>query len=632
MANLIIPDKAKHQYIIGIDFGHGETSAAICKIEWDKDAGMRETNVQDIDMDVNARKKVIISSICRRIDGGFYIGDEAFEHMTDNNGIRICFKNKPESLEGDAEKLMMDYMRTVYARIREGFSDELTDTNHVVYIARPSGWVEEEAKELYRQMALNAGIPLAGLTSESRAAIFYAKSPNVNFSKEISKGAIVFDLGSSTLDFTYLSDESTPIDYGYNLGASIIDEAILKYILSRHPTVNDFVTQYPEYRDSLKFRARKFKEEAYGRTEGSKLIDEFTLRKFIKEDSDAYDEYGGAFVSLYFKNIMELNDMVNQSTHYLDRMCEGLKDFRDNHIPGKKVNGVFLTGGASRMNFIRPLIADVFGLSDDKVRIDNDNPSLTISRGIALLGATDAITSVLVKELRNKIPQFVNNDKMMANLRDKLATNITDAAWDVVEDACKYWIKFGNSTDTDELKNVVQKHLKEFQSYKAAGVVNSTLQSFIKESSEDIRKSMNDIIRRYAPDREISISGNVNIGNIDGIDSTLSDMSSIMGKICDEITNILADILWAALAVFLWGILCAPWYIYKWLRSDESKRKDKVDDVLGKETEVKGKTRSQIYQKLATNKTFANTVASALSNHFTKLIDSHLQKVMIPIE
>lgn len=33
MANLIIPSKDIHKYVVGIDYGHGETSAAICQIE-----------------------------------------------------------------------------------------------------------------------------------------------------------------------------------------------------------------------------------------------------------------------------------------------------------------------------------------------------------------------------------------------------------------------------------------------------------------------------------------------------------------------------------------------------------------------------------------------------------------------
>ena len=34
--NFIVPNPEQLEYIIGIDFGHGETSAAICRIDNDK--------------------------------------------------------------------------------------------------------------------------------------------------------------------------------------------------------------------------------------------------------------------------------------------------------------------------------------------------------------------------------------------------------------------------------------------------------------------------------------------------------------------------------------------------------------------------------------------------------------------
>lgn len=634
MANLIIPNKDQHRYVVGIDFGHGETSAAICPIEWDKDAGQRETKILDIDLDKSARKKVITSSICRVSNGvsdGILIGDEAFEHMTDNNGIRVCFKQKPESLDGEAEKLMTDYMKAVYARIRES-QEELTNTNHIVYIARPSGWVEEDAKELYRQMAIEAGIPLGGLTSESRAAIFYAKSPNVNFAKEISKGAIVFDLGSSTLDFTYLSDTDKPIDFGYNLGASIIDETILQNMILKDEDVQEFIGKYPAYRDALKFRARKFKEDAYGRNEESKTIGGFPLGNIIADDEESYDDYADVYVKLRISNLAELNNMIESTTHYMEDIKNALTDFKDNKISGKTVNGVFLTGGASRMNFIRPIIAETFGLPIDKVKIDNDNPSLTISRGIALLGVTDAITSILVSELRKKLPSLINNDAMHSKLRKALAENISFESWKVVDSSCTYWVKFGNSTDEDELKKLVEKELKEFQKNKVSQIVNDTLQAFIKVSSEDIRKQMNEVISRYAPGREISSTQRVQVGNIQAINDSLSDMSKTISEICDSITNVLADILWAALGVFLWGVLCAPYYLYKLLRSDESKRKDKVEKILENKSKVTSQVKQKIESELGHNTAFKNSVSTSLDSHFKRLIDSNLQKVIIPIE
>lgn len=630
MANLIIPNEDQHNYIVGIDFGHGETSAAICPIEWGKDAGQRETKILDIDLDIAARKKVITSSICR-VSGGILIGDEAFEHTTDNNGIRVCFKQKPFSIDGEAEKLMIDYMKAVYARVRES-QEELSDTNHIVYIARPSGWTEEEAKEIYRQMAIEAGIPLGGLTSESRAAIFYAKSPNVNFAKEISKGAIVFDLGSSTLDFTYLSDNDKPIDFGYDLGASIIDNAIFENMMQKDENIRMFTEKYPAYNDALKFKARKFKEEAYSRNENSKTIGGFPLGNIIADNEDSYDEYADVYVKLRIANLAELNTMIESTTCYMKRLKNALIDFKENKIQEKSVNGVFLTGGASRMNFIRPLIAETFNLPLDKVKIDNDNPSLTISRGIALLGATDVITSVLIKKLRKKILSLINNEQMLAKLIDSLVEEVIAQSWDVVSSTCSYWVKFGKTTDEEELKTLVDKNFKDFQRNKVSQIVNDTLYHFINETSEDIRKQMNEIISRYAPGREISSTEKIQLGNIEAINSSLSDMSKAITEICDSISNTLVDIFWKAIAVYLWGIFCLPYYIFKALRSDESKRKGKASEILGKKAKVTSQVRQNVKAELGKNADFKNSVTMSLHKYFTKLIELNLQKVIIPIE
>ncbi len=635
MADLIKPNKEKHEYVVGIDFGHGETSAAVYAIEWEKEAGKKEGRAEDVDLDVAARKKVITSAICR-VKDGVKIGDEAFEHMTDNNGISICFKQKPKSLDGDAEGLMIDYMKAIYARIRES-RDELKDGNHIVYIARPSGWVEEEAKELYRLMALKAGIPLAGLTSESRAAIFYAKNPDVGFAKEISEGAVVFDLGSSTLDFTYLSDKSEPVDFGYDVGASIIDEAILENKILSNSEVNEFVEKYPQYRDALKFKARKFKEEAYGRNPDIKTTNGFDLDSIIDEGEESYDDYADIHISLKIKNIQELNDMINESKGYIDRMAEAIDDFKGKHIPGKKVNGVFLTGGASRMNFIRPLVAQRFSLPQDKVKIDKDNPSLTISRGIALLGATDAITDVMVRQFKVDASSLFDSDKSLSDFVEKLSHDIASGAWEKVEDTCQKWVNYGRTTDIEELKEKMQKSLKRFQNDKVRKLINCSLEEFLIEGGEDIRKRMNEIISRYAPGREIVATAKVQIGDMSAIDESLDSLSEMMDDVCNSITSIVGDVLWAVLGFVLWGVYAIPYYLIKgaynkFFRDDKDKRNDKVKKILEKESEIISKIEEEMNSKLKENSVFKDAVSKSLNTYFVKLIDDNLQQVIIPIE
>ena len=633
-AQLIKPIKEQHQYVVGIDFGHGETSAAICPLEWEKSAGQRESKEEDIDMDIAARKKVIPSAICRMPDGAMFIGDEVFEHLTDNNGIRLAFKQKPVSLDGEKECLMMDYMKAIYARIRES-RQELTDNNHIVYIARPSGWVDEDCKDLYRQMAIKVGIPIGGLTSESRAAIYYARSKDT-FAIGISQSGIVFDLGSSTLDFTYLAEDNKPIDFGYNLGASKIDEAILENMILTNGDVVEFITKYPVYRDALKFRARKFKEEVYSRNELSPTNSGFPLCNIIPEKEESYERYQDTYVKLRIKNLEELNAMVEDKIHYMELLRQAMQDFKDNHISGKTVNGVFLTGGASRMNFIRPIVAEAFSLPLEKIKTDNDNPSLTISRGIALLGTTDAVTTVLVEELKRELPKFINVETKIDGLAEKMANDITNRAWLTVEDTCNRWIRNGNGTDADELKAWLKKDVEYFKNHGVSIIVNDIIQQFLKEGSYDIREQMNAIIRRYAPDREIKLTGSVQINHIESINESLSDLSSTIAQVCDNITNVVADVLWAALGIFLWGVLAIGWYVIKGIinlfRDDNEIRRDKADKLLKKKDEICSDVKSKIQSKLKNDATFKANVTRKISDYFTRQMGANLQQVIIPIE
>ena len=257
----IIPDKNKHEYVIGIDFGHGETSAAYCSIGWNSTKGQLSP-VKDIDFGSNT--KVIPSAISITDDDKAYIGDTAFlPEILNKAQAHVCFKKKPQDINGESEKLMMRFMHEVYKTIKERNTALFTEGNHLVYIATPSGWNEED-KNLYGQMASNAGLPMGGITSESRAAFIKAQQdPDSGLPQYIDKGAIVFDMGSSTLDFTYLTSESIPTDWGDNCGASKIERIIYDTKREGDDEIQEFEKKYPNLVDALLFEARKAKEKVY---------------------------------------------------------------------------------------------------------------------------------------------------------------------------------------------------------------------------------------------------------------------------------------------------------------------------------------------------------------------------------
>ena len=641
MAQLVKPDKNKHQYIIGIDFGHGETSAAISELEWNKSAGTSEQKVRDIDMDRNAKKKVIVSAICKTPDGRYHIGNEAFEpdNLIEGTQLSVCFKQAPKKMDGEREQLMIAYMKTVYERIL-CYEENLKLGNHIVYIARPSGWVDEVTKELYRQMAIQASIPLGGLTSESRAAIFYAMSPHVGFAKEVSQGAIVFDLGSSTLDFTYLSDNAeNPIDFGYDLGASAIEQTIYDQLILPTEGVKEFVDTYPQYIDALRFKARLIKEEAYSKDAETRTSLKFSLDLVMSDECEDIEKYEDVDVKIKFKNVGELNNLIEESVNYLSRMKEAMIDYRDNHIHGKKVHGVFLTGGASRMSFIIPLITEVFNLSESQVKIDGDNPSLTISRGIASLGVADAATDVLVSELERKIPSLVNTSELQKKLISVLAEEISDSSWKAVESACLSFktSQLNKSLEMKDLENKIRLYMDLYKENDLPRIISKVFNKFLKVESDNVRIELNKIISYYAPGREIKSVAMNHISGSSAINDELNKMAENIAEICAKnTTSTISKVLWAALGIFLWGVFAVLYYAIKgvinYFRSEESKRKDLCKKIEEKEFEIKVNVSMELEKQLAINTDFTSVVSSNMKDYFSKLVKENIKSVRIPIE
>lgn len=405
---LTVPDRNYHEYVIGIDFGHGETSAAFCPIGWDKasaDLGL----TKDLEFDSNS--KVMPSALSIADDDIAYVGEAAFlPEILKKVDVNVSFKKKPEDLEGKKEKLMIRYMHEVYSVIREKNSALFTDSNHLVYIAVPSGW-DNNARDLYGQMAAMAGLPIAGVTSESRAAFVHAQQDmDSGLQQYMDKGAIVFDMGSSTLDFTYLCCD-TIIDYGYDCGASQVEMRIYENICKENEEIVAFEKKYPNMISKLMFEARCAKESVY-------FHPDMKFRKTVNFEDIIDDE---DFEDTKIKFIFEpgaLNRILEEED-YIENVRNAMLDFRNNRISGKPINVVFMTGGASRMNFLKPLIQECWNLTEKNIYSDQD-PSLTISRGIAEVARGD-IRSGGSREISGKTDKIISEVDVYSVFRKKFS-------------------------------------------------------------------------------------------------------------------------------------------------------------------------------------------------------------------
>lgn len=518
-------DKKRYEYIIGIDLGHGETSAALCSLQWDTPVGQLASTT---DLDMGGNKKVVPSAITILDDGTAYIGDSAFNSdVLKKADVHVCFKKAPHDMNAEDEKLMIRFMREVYRYIRENNSAILTDNNHLVYIATPSGW-DKETQKLYMQMAKVAGLPIAGVTKESRAAFVRAQHDTTSgIGKNIEKGAIVFDMGSSTLDFTYMEKGGNRlIDFGYDCGASFIEKTMYKQQKEKDEVIQNFERKYPRLAAVLLFEARKVKEQVYF-DPTSKVKKTINLDEIAEDDEDFEDE---RYRMLFQPG--ELNDLL-ENVGYIRELEKAAYDFKMNHIHNAPIYGVFLTGGASRMDFIKPLISRCWGVPEERIYRDQD-PSLTISQGVAEVARMDLRTEGMDKGLEEEINQLQQSDAIYDTFIEKFCYQL----WDQVTDSIGSTIIAFRDAQDDyslyDLQTSVSNNVQE-----TIAEITPNISTYIKEAVDentiDIRKKVEDIISHYSAQGVDTQIANLEIANIEITDVDLDGVvSGISNQIAED--------------------------------------------------------------------------------------------------
>lgn len=424
----------KTEFIIGIDFGHGETSAAFYDLR----------NQEKFDLDILPGIKVIKSAVAILEQEGqqtICVGDSAIANAPMAKDFQVSFKKRPSEMNKTERDRMIAFMRGVYAGILDRHPDYKT-REHAVFIARPSQdklWKDEE--KAYLALAEEAGLPVAGIQKESRAAYFRARTqPDSKIDSQVKKGVLIVDFGSSTIDFTYLNGSiSAPIDDGRALGASEVEKTLLEYAIS-HPSdayMPQFAEKYGKDKDSnpynqLLYKFREAKEAFYGK----KLpVFSVSFDYGLLTSSEASPIYGFGGISI---PRTQLNSILGKGIKdgYIERVRDAVKAFKSEKLKDNQVACVYLTGGASRMDFVREIFMDVFGLDAAHCPSD-DNPSVIVSQGVAHLSYADIQASGKEKELKDIANKALANYNWDVNLRSiinsSIKSKIIARAWTIME-------------------------------------------------------------------------------------------------------------------------------------------------------------------------------------------------------
>lgn len=420
--------------IVGIDFGHGETSAGF--LDSDNVIG---NEVQMSDLNIVGEEKVIPSVVCIMPSDDVVISPSAYQ-IAKAKELGISFKDpligseKYSKISDSHLRFFEMFLSKTYEAIRGNSNNPLHvsqdgETDFLVYIACPSGWNEEQINAYKEFTNSTCNIPVVDIVKESRAAYIAARRTVGGGIRTQGGNVLVIDYGSSTIDFTYFNNESRfePVHEGYKLGARIIDETFLEYLKEHESEAYENISLVEKKCGPIKgnnvllYIIRKLKEEYFISPNQeifqlsidlSKILLDKSLRgRYIEPSSgDGYSKQKVLdILSAY------INDLANMLDDFLTK--EGVSS----------IDKVILTGGASRMFFFKELVSQKYNVSKDNGTLIVDlNPSLTISRGIAAFGYMNEKSEINETPLWEDVNKFIKS-----SLPDILRKALNSAVADI---------------------------------------------------------------------------------------------------------------------------------------------------------------------------------------------------------
>ncbi len=644
--------------IIGFDLGHGETA-----LTWVR-ADNQETTPQSLL--INNRKSQT-TAIAHHPKKGIIFGEMAYL-LPDVTIFEIAFKNR-QFQDIVSKKNLKDFVNAVYQYLIETNQIQLGDNNYF-FIGCPSGWWLEEI-ESYKQLLSENCLPNATVVKESRAALMHAKESGIFTIEELQKSVLVIDIGSSTTDYTLVKGMSdTPVDFGYDLGASLIDKEILQKTLACH-------RQYREGREEILRLGELLSDEEILQLEEisqlEKILEqnplyknrcELRCRKAKEEYFNYYESYEETIVNVGSEDIQrkfKFMPLVNGKTMnvILSQPLPALgdKSWRDafgnqlEEIAQKlekqdiQPSAILLTGSASKMWFVMEICQQVF--PDLPCKRDGE-PELSIARGLARWGRvyirtswfTEEISQFLDQELTgivgNHIPAFLEKFAL------QLANGLVD---EVIKPSIKSW-RNGNIVTLSNLELEIEQKAKAWLTGSDANnQMTLTLVEWLSSVQYEVREKTDTICSKYGlplgtigsktielSDRTGKIPTDISLNDFTGISIFVGHLVAlIVGVVLAGLfhillfTGIIAPIV-GIIAYFLGESLVKETDIPNWIRKLVPDRN--IDELA---YQKKPELQQKILETLTKDPTVAIKLAKSISEWLKESVQQQADKARLLI-
>lgn len=406
----------KKDYIVGIDFGHGETTAWLESIGADdrhKSDALRLTRVS------NPYMSACPSEVYCDEKGHYSL------EMVQGSKLITGMKRRPKLMTFPQKRAFKRFVRLVIHRMLRLNNDVLKcgadGTNFDLCIACPTRWNSNDKNDylmLFKEALARTNVGVKWVINESDAAYFTHRDK-----KEDGVCVIVIDYGSSTIDYTVMLGDKKISDDEWSepqLGAHNVDDEIFNLCLDSGYK-EQLASQMEGIRLSgmegvykeediipfLKNECRENKERCC--TEGSyPLVGEFKFcMAKVCGNKEAFDNLR----RFEFPQIDDLEMLLGKvdggyaEGTYMARVQASFSKLKANVDEALKARGIMqahyrivLSGGACNMPWVNDMARQVFGPHCDI--IEDVNPAFVVAKGVARYAAEQAKA---IEELKEQI-------------------------------------------------------------------------------------------------------------------------------------------------------------------------------------------------------------------------------------
>lgn len=475
---------AQYDFVVGLDFGHGETVAYKYYLE-DIMTGGKKPVYRHVQMNYEG-SFAIPTYICYDASGQVKIGKEA----VGISGFYQHFKRSPKEWSmpvggREARELMQDFIRTLWQSIlvyEKEIKVAAEEGKLLLAVGCPSGtdWTTEEYISEYCKLVQEAtGCKHVNIFPESSAAIMSnilsAMTPlredqTGQKQRRTDRGVAIYDFGSSTLDFTYVLMGVAIFNYSVDLGGAQIDRAMLKKILAdNNLTENDIPI---DQNASILAQIRTVKETFY---KNENLVPQ--LLSLMEKD-----ETGNSIPEKYAHSVIyNVNDAFMHAVLWEDKKisihnatyrnrgfswAECCKQFVTDTcklISQNPCEAVVVTGGTSfvtdateicRNTYMQAFPEAAFSAEEDR--------GASVAKGLCYARSVESRSAQKVETARNSLK------KAFTAAYDKLLENVSkcifDEIWTVSSDVC---VKLAQNGQPHHI-NAINKKITDEIHYNAA--------------------------------------------------------------------------------------------------------------------------------------------------------------------